>query len=73
MALNGKYNDFPATLEFVAQEDGSFSLSHVMQIQNDETGAWVEAFIDAHTGELVHVTDFVTKASVRETCYSMAK
>ena len=62
--LGGKYNEWPATLEFIAKEDGSVSLAHVVQIQNDETGAWVEAFIDAHSGELVHVTDFVTKASV---------
>ena len=62
--LNGKFNEWPASLEFVAQEDGSLALTHVVQIQNDETGAWFEAFIDAHSGELVHVTDFVTKATV---------
>ncbi|KAI0797286.1 Fungalysin metallopeptidase-domain-containing protein [Irpex lacteus] len=62
-ALGGKYNEWPATLEFIAKEDGSVALTHVVQIQNDETGAWVEAFIDAHSGELVHITDFVTKAS----------
>ena len=62
--LNGKFNEWPATLEFVAKQDGSLALTHVIQIQNDETGLWVEAFIDAQTAELVHVTDFVTKATV---------
>ncbi|KAK7687007.1 hypothetical protein QCA50_009506 [Cerrena zonata] len=63
--LDGKFNEHPATLEFVAKEDNSLALAHVVQIQNDETGAWLEAFIDAHSGDLVHVTDFVTKASYR--------
>jgi len=62
--LDGKYNDHPATLEYVAKEDLSVVLTHVVQIQNDSTGAWVEAFIDAHSGELVTITDFVTKATV---------
>lgn len=63
-ALSGKFNQHPATLEFVAKQDGSLALTHVMQVENDETGAWVEAFIDAHTGELVQLTDFVTKITV---------
>ena len=62
--LNGKFNEWPATLEFVAKQDGTLSLTHVVQIQNDKTGAWFEAFVDAHSNELVHVTDFVTKATV---------
>ncbi len=62
--LSGKFNEHPATLEFVAQKDGSLALTHVVQIQNDETGAWFEAFVDAHSGELVQLTDFVAKASV---------
>ncbi|PFH47286.1 hypothetical protein AMATHDRAFT_152535 [Amanita thiersii Skay4041] len=63
--LNGKFNEHPATLEFLVRQDGSVSLTHVVQIQNDETGAWVEAFVDAHSGEVVSVTDFVTDASYR--------
>ncbi|KAF9488922.1 hypothetical protein BDN71DRAFT_1484991 [Pleurotus eryngii] len=63
--IDGQHNDHPPTLEFLALQDGSVALTHVIQIQNDETGAWVEAFIDAHTGELHSVTDFVAKASYR--------
>ncbi|KAI0641708.1 Fungalysin metallopeptidase-domain-containing protein [Trametes meyenii] len=64
-ALSGKFNGHPATLEFVAKKDRSLALTHVMQIQDDATGAWFEAFIDAHSGELVQLTDFVAKASYR--------
>ncbi|KAF4616615.1 hypothetical protein D9613_008897 [Agrocybe pediades] len=63
--LGGKYNDHPATLEYVVKADNTAVLTHVVQIENAETGAWVEAFVDAHTGELVTITDFVSKASYR--------
>jgi len=62
--LKGKYNDFPVALEYFAKPDGTAVLAHVVQIQNDATDAWVEAFIDAHTGELVSIVDFVAHASV---------
>lgn len=62
--LSGKFNEHPATLEFVAKKDGSLALTHVVQIQNDDTGAWYQAFVDAHSGEIVQLTDFVAKASV---------
>jgi len=65
--LGGKFNDHPATLEYVVKADNTAVLTHVVQIQNDETGAWVEAFVDAHTGEIVTITDFVAKASVSDT------
>ncbi|TFK49223.1 hypothetical protein OE88DRAFT_1713503 [Heliocybe sulcata] len=63
--LGGKYNDWPATLEYLALADGSAALTHVVQVQNAETGAWYEAFVDAHSGEVLSVTDFVAKASYR--------
>jgi extracellular elastinolytic metalloproteinase len=63
-SLNGKFNEWPATLEYFAKDDGSAVLTHVVQIENDETGAWFEAFVDAHTGDVVSVTDFVAHASV---------
>ena len=62
-ALNGKYNDHPTTLEFIANKDDSLSLTHVVQIQNNQTSTWVEAFVDAHSGQIAHITDFVAKAS----------
>ncbi|KAF5346158.1 hypothetical protein D9758_009961 [Tetrapyrgos nigripes] len=62
-ALSGTFNQHPATLEFLVKDDGSAVLTHVMQIQNEEAGTWFEAFVDAHSNELVSVTDFVSKAS----------
>ncbi|KAF9008254.1 Fungalysin metallopeptidase-domain-containing protein [Cyathus striatus] len=64
-ALSGKFNQHPPTLEFLVKEDNTTALTHVMQIENDATGAWVEAFVDAHSGELLSITDFVTQASYR--------
>ncbi|KAH9477316.1 Extracellular metalloproteinase MEP [Psilocybe cubensis] len=61
--LEGKYNGFNTTLEYLARADGSVALTHVVQIQNEETNAWYEAYIDAHSGELLSVTDFVNDAS----------
>lgn len=61
--IGGKHNDHPPSLEFLALPDGSAVLTHAIQIQNQDTGAWVEAFIDAHTGQLRSITDFVAKFS----------
>ncbi|KAJ7798512.1 Fungalysin metallopeptidase-domain-containing protein [Mycena olivaceomarginata] len=61
--IDGTFNEHPPTLEFLALEVGSVRLTHVMQIQNAETNAWLEAFVDAHTGDVLSLTDFVTKTS----------
>ncbi|KAH8989248.1 Fungalysin metallopeptidase-domain-containing protein [Lactarius akahatsu] len=65
-ALDGAHNGHPATLEFLIQPDGSAALTHVIQIQNDRAGTWVEAFVDAHSNNVVSVTDFVAKSSVSQ-------
>lgn len=62
-SLNAKYNNLNATLEYYVQPSGDVALTHVIQLQNKETGAWLEAFIDAHSGDLVSVSDFVAHAS----------
>ncbi|KAI9434882.1 Fungalysin metallopeptidase-domain-containing protein [Lactarius indigo] len=64
-ALDGTHNGHPATLEFLIQPDGTAVLTHVIQIQNERTGTWVEAFVDAHSNKVVSVTDFVAKSSYR--------
>lgn len=61
--LNGQFNEHPPSLEFLVKPDGTVALTHVIQIQNEATGAWFEAFVDAHSGDVVSVTDFVTQAS----------
>ncbi|KAF8886781.1 Fungalysin metallopeptidase-domain-containing protein [Infundibulicybe gibba] len=64
-ALNGTFNGHNPTLEYLVQSDGSISLTHVVQIQNDDTGTWFEAFMDAHSGDILSVTDFVARASYK--------
>lgn len=75
-ALDGRFNDHPATLEYFVGADGAVALTHVMQIKNEAAGTWFQAFVNAHSGELVSIVDFVTKASVnpfisvtREICW----
>ncbi|KAK7038840.1 hypothetical protein VNI00_010470 [Paramarasmius palmivorus] len=64
-ALQGKKNEIEPTLEYLALDDGSVALVHVFQVQNEEVNSWYEAYVDAHTGELVSVTDFVADASYK--------
>ncbi|KAJ8087751.1 hypothetical protein PM082_006588 [Marasmius tenuissimus] len=64
-ALQGKKNEIEPTLEYLVQQDESVALVHVFQVQNEEVNSWYEAYVDAHTGELVSVTDFVAEASYR--------
>jgi extracellular elastinolytic metalloproteinase len=49
----------------VVKADNTAVLTHVVEVENDNTNAWFEAFVDAATGELVSVTDFVSKATYR--------
>lgn len=51
-------------LEYLAKQDGSASLTYVVQVRNAEAFTWYEAFVDAHTGELASVTDFSADAKV---------
>lgn len=67
--LGGVFNGHAPSLEFVALQDGSVALTHVVQVENATTGAWLEAFVDAHENKVQTVTDFVAKASCR--CCSM--
>ncbi|KIJ54535.1 hypothetical protein M422DRAFT_240602 [Sphaerobolus stellatus SS14] len=59
--LLATHNDHPASLEFFAKDDGSVVLTHVVQVLNNDH--WFEAFVDAHSGEIVNVIDFVADAS----------
>ncbi|KAK0431441.1 Fungalysin metallopeptidase-domain-containing protein [Armillaria borealis] len=60
--LLGTHNDI-TSLEYLARPDGSVALTHVIQVQNGDTNAWYEAFVDAHSGEILSVTDFVSEAT----------
>lgn len=62
--LEGRWNNHPVSLEYLARPDGSAALVHVVQIQNEEINSWYEAYVDAHSGELLSVTDFTAEAGV---------
>ncbi|KAJ7155138.1 Fungalysin metallopeptidase-domain-containing protein [Mycena filopes] len=62
-ALAGTYNNHPASVKYFAMDDNSAALVHAFQVQNHQTGTWYEAFVNAHTNELVSVVDFVAFAS----------
>ncbi|KAF6749245.1 metalloprotease [Ephemerocybe angulata] len=63
--LDGTYNNHPISLEYLALPDGSAALVHVIQIQNQDVNSWYEAFVDAHSGELLSITDFTAEAAYR--------
>ena len=62
--LGGAYTGHPTKIEFVAKQDGSVALTHVVQVRDDSEAMWYEAFVDAHTSDIVQLTDFVAHASV---------
>ncbi|KAF6765572.1 hypothetical protein DFP72DRAFT_1108400 [Ephemerocybe angulata] len=62
--LEGKYNNQPISLQYLARPDGSVALVHAVQIQNEQVNSWYEAFVDAHSGELLSATDFTFEASL---------
>ncbi|KAG6856159.1 hypothetical protein H0H87_007014, partial [Tephrocybe sp. NHM501043] len=64
-SLSGTYNGHPASLQYLAKDDGSAALTHTIQVQNETAISFYEAFVDAHSGELLHITDFVAQASYR--------
>lgn len=61
--LSGKWNSWPVKTEYFIKDDDSAVLTHVVQIQNDKH--WYQGFIDAQTGELVNVVDYVAEAAYR--------
>ncbi|KAG9127827.1 hypothetical protein FRC07_008837 [Ceratobasidium sp. 392] len=64
-ALGGKHNNWPTSLEYFAKDSDHVVLAHVVQIQNDQTQEWHEAFVDTTSGEIVNVVSFVADASYR--------
>ncbi|KDR71794.1 hypothetical protein GALMADRAFT_229312 [Galerina marginata CBS 339.88] len=61
--LNGTHNGHPTKTQYLATSDGHLALVHAIQIENDELGTFYEAFVDAHSGQLLSLTDFVCDAS----------
>ncbi len=61
---NGLHNGHPTKLEYYAKPDGSVALVHVVQIQNDKAGTWVEVYVDAHSANIVGSANFVAESGV---------
>ncbi|KAG9074930.1 hypothetical protein FRC06_010373, partial [Ceratobasidium sp. 370] len=62
-ATGAKYNNWPTSLEYFAKDSDHVVLTHVVQVQNDQTGEWYAAYVDAASGEVVNVVSFVADAS----------
>lgn len=63
-AFDATYNQWPTSLHYLAQADGSAKLVHSIQVQNEAVNSWYEVYVDAHTGDILSVTDFVAEAAV---------
>ncbi|KAK0490832.1 Fungalysin metallopeptidase-domain-containing protein [Armillaria novae-zelandiae] len=51
------------SLEYLVQSDGSIALTHVVQVRNTTTNEGYEAFVDAHSGDILALTDFLAEAT----------
>ncbi|PBK72769.1 hypothetical protein ARMSODRAFT_881547 [Armillaria solidipes] len=51
------------SLEYLVQSDGSIALTHVVQVRNATTNEGYEAFVDAHSGDILALTDFLAEAT----------
>ncbi|KAF8733469.1 hypothetical protein RHS02_07334, partial [Rhizoctonia solani] len=64
-ALGGVRTEHPVFVEYFAKDTNHVVLTYVVNIRNYETEEWHEAFVDAHTGEIVNVISFGSHASYR--------
>lgn len=62
--LDGDYNQ-RFRLAYLARPDHSSILVYAIQIRNEEANTFYEAFVDAHTGELASLTNFVAGMTYR--------
>ncbi|KAL0581125.1 hypothetical protein V5O48_000914 [Marasmius crinis-equi] len=63
--LGGSKNDIATALQYLARPDGSVALVHAIQIQNEDDQSFAEAYVDAHSGKVISMNDFVADASFR--------
>ncbi|CAE6443350.1 unnamed protein product [Rhizoctonia solani] len=71
-ALGGEYNNHPISLEYFVKDSHHVVLTYVVEIRNYETHEWHEAFVDAHSGEIVNVVSFGADASYRAIPFTSA-
>ncbi|KAG8906518.1 hypothetical protein FRB99_006738 [Tulasnella sp. 403] len=68
--LGATHNNWPTKLEYVLQENGQAVLTYVVQVEKQDH--WYEVFVDAATGKVVNVIDFVAEASYRALPFTKA-
>ena len=61
--LNGTHTGHPTKTHYLATSNGHLALVHAIRIKNENLGTSYEAFVDAHSGQLLSLTDFVCSAS----------
>jgi extracellular elastinolytic metalloproteinase len=66
--LNGTYTGHPTKTHYLATSNSHLALVHAIQIENENLGTFYEAFVDAHSGQLLSLTDFVCYASASRSC-----
>ncbi|KAJ7280044.1 Fungalysin metallopeptidase-domain-containing protein [Mycena rebaudengoi] len=69
-ALDAAYDNFPTTLEYLAQPENTVVLVHGIQVRNRKANAWYEAFVDVHTGKFISSIDLVSKSAVTSSPFS---
>jgi len=63
--LAGNWDGTTSKLEYVHTDDDAFILSRSVQLWENDEGHLLEAFIDAHTGDVVLVNDFTTSITYK--------
>ncbi|EEB99843.1 hypothetical protein MPER_00378, partial [Moniliophthora perniciosa FA553] len=63
--LEGTHNGVEPQLQYLARPDGSPALVHAVQVNNEEDGTFFEAYVDAHSGDVLSVNDFVAHATFK--------
>jgi len=58
------YNDYPTTLGYYAQWDGSVALVHVVHVQDVDNAIWLQVHVDAHSGEVLSSINFIAESGV---------
>ncbi|KAF8608977.1 hypothetical protein BDV93DRAFT_486410 [Ceratobasidium sp. AG-I] len=64
-STGGKYNGWPTSVEYFAKDSDHVVLTHVVQVQNAQSGEWYQVFVDTSSGDVVNVVSFVADASYR--------
>ncbi|KAG7088983.1 hypothetical protein E1B28_012929 [Marasmius oreades] len=63
--LGGTHNGIQPTLRYLARPDGSVALVHAIQVQSSTPYIFVVAYVDAHSGKVISINDFVADATFR--------